>query len=881
VYLHTSLDDEERMQVTEQFNATAADYPKEAVIQELFEAQVERTPEGVAVVYEEEQLTYRELNRRANQLARYLRRRGIGPEEAVGIAVERSPEMIVGLLGILKSGGAYVPLDAGYPAERLAYMLEDAGPRVVLTQERLRDRLPETSAGVILLDRDWPEIAQEDGMNLTRSDAGVSSRNLAYVIYTSGSTGQPKGVMVEHRGLCNLAHARVAALDLHPNDRLLQFASLSFDVCSSEVATALCSGATLCLAARADLMPGEPLAATIAGLKITHALITVGAMAALPADRDLTSLKTLIVGGEACPASVVQRWAAGRRLINEYGPTETTVVASMYPCDPQEEGDPPIGRPIANTRIYILDGERQPVPIGAVGELYIGGVGVARGYRNRPDLTAERFLKDPFSGEPEARMYRTGDLGRWRADGNIEYVGRGDDQVKIRGYRIELGEIETQLRRHPTVNEAVVMAREDRPGEKRLVAYVTAADGGVSADMLRTHLKGALPDYMVPAAVVVLERLPLTANGKVDRKALPEPDVEALERQPYRAPEGPMEEELARIWQELLEVERVGRDDNFFDLGGHSLLAVAAESRLRSAGIGVPLIALFQHPTIKTLAEHLLNATQSATQETPVRLRDGGNRRPLFILHGATGDVFPYLLLARHLQEGVPVYGLPFPADSTVDSVQKLAEKHINAMRQAQPAGPYRLAGHSFGGVVAYEMAVQLNRNGESVEFLGLIDSFRPDPSRDLTDEIPEILGLLLQADDDLHAHPDDNPRHALEMAKHVGQLQERCERMNLLPKHLSLEQVQERLRIYRKCIQAVQQYDAPPLSAPLYLFAVQDSSEQDRGWSPLVRGQLHIEVVDGTHVSMIQMPHVRRLAQAMSGALDQAERKVFSMISS
>jgi amino acid adenylation domain-containing protein len=606
------LPETERRQVLEAFNETRMAYPGEKLIHELFEEQVERTPRAPAVVYEQERLSYEELNRRANQVAHYLREQGVGPDQLVGLCVERSVEMVVGLLGILKAGGAYVPLDPGYPRERLSYMLADAAPGVVLTQERLRDVLPETSARVVTLDGwQWSQIGERPQTNPVV--VGLNAKHLAYVIYTSGSTGQPKGVMLEHAGLCNLVMSQRQDLDVQPGSHVLQFASLSFDAYTWEWITALSGGACCCLASREDLMPGAPLLTTLRRQRITHTLLSPSVLSALPSNEGLESLSTLIVGGEACPPELARRWAQGRRLLNAYGPTESTVYASMHRWHPQDIGTLPIGRPIANTRIYILDEHREPVGIGITGEIYIGGAGVARGYLNRAELTQERFVRDPFSEDPQARIYKTGDLGRWQADGNIEYLGRNDSQVKIRGFRIELGEIEAQLSRHAGVREAVVLAREDRPGEKRLVGYVTRAPGTeVSVEELRAHVQSALPEYMVPGAIAVLESLPLTANGKLDRKGLPAPDMEAYARQEYEAPRGELEETLAGIWQQLLSVERVGRHDNFFALGGHSLLAVQFLERLpRDLPTTLPLTVFFEKPTIRQLSDYMSEHRQN------------------------------------------------------------------------------------------------------------------------------------------------------------------------------------------------------------------------------------------------------------------------------
>ncbi|AKJ30063.1 non-ribosomal peptide synthetase [Caldimonas brevitalea] len=614
---------EERQLVLHGFNATAHPYPDDSLIHELFEAQVRHRPTATAAVFEGERLSYAELNARANQLARHLRTFGVGPDTLVALCVERSLEMVVGVLGILKAGGAYVPLDPAYPSERLQFMLDDAAPRVLVTQQRLRGGL-RTQAPVVALDADWPAIFDQDDADLEPAAIGLQPHHLAYVIYTSGSTGKPKGVMVEHRGVCNLAAMQIREFDFGPHRRVLQFSSLSFDTSVWEYTMAWANGASLHLASRERLLPGQALLDTLRTEQITHVILPPAAAAALPRGGVLDSLVALVVGGDVCPAVLPQQWGQQRRFFNAYGPTETTVCATTYLCDPQDPRMPPIGRPIANTRIYILDEQRRPVPVGVTGELYIGGVGVARGYLGRPELTAERFIADPFSSHAQARMYRTGDLGRWRSDGNIEYLGRNDHQVKIRGFRIELGEIETQLNTQPQVKDAVVIAREDTPGDKRLVAYVIAQEpGAVLVDALRAHLKAVLPEYMVPSAFVVLDNPPLTPSGKVDRQALPAPDWNSLQTQQFEAPRGAAEQALAAIWQEVLQIERVGRHDSFFALGGHSLLAVQLIERLRQAGWQAEVATVFNHPVLVDLAARLARDGATVARVAPCLIEAG------------------------------------------------------------------------------------------------------------------------------------------------------------------------------------------------------------------------------------------------------------------
>ncbi|MGC1377497.1 MAG: amino acid adenylation domain-containing protein, partial [Anaerolineales bacterium] len=605
----------ERNQILVEWNATNVEYPRDKRIHELFEAQVEKTPEAVAVIFEGQQLTYAELNVRANRLAHYLRGQGVGPDVLVGISVERSIEMIVGLLGVLKAGGAYMPLDPAYPQDRLSYMLENAQPAILLTQAHLQQALPVSG---FCLDSQWNTLDNYPGSNLPNI---VLPGNLAYVIYTSGSTGRPKGVLLQHDGLLNLVQAQVDAFLIRAEQRILQFASFNFDASTSEIFMALSCGATLCLATRDDLMPGEKLDNTLQQLAIN--VVTLPPVALNVVSATLPKLETLIVAGEACPASLVAQWADNRHFFNAYGPTEATVCASIQPCFIEQAGPPPIGFPIANTQIYLLDAALNPVPVGVPGELYIAGDGLARGYLNRPDLTAEKFIPNPFSSltgispivraGSGARMYKSGDLARYLPDGSIEYLGRIDSQVKIRGFRIELGEIEAILANLPEVREVVVLAREDLPGDplagtgKRLVAYLVAnPDANLSSHDLRNTLKTQLPDYMVPAAFVFIDQLPLTPNGKIDRKALPSPEFGSGLTTGYVAPRNDLEKIISQTWMEVLHVEKVGIHDNFFDMGGHSLLMARVHNRLREQlQCDLKMVELFQYPTVSALAGYL------------------------------------------------------------------------------------------------------------------------------------------------------------------------------------------------------------------------------------------------------------------------------------
>jgi amino acid adenylation domain-containing protein/non-ribosomal peptide synthase protein (TIGR01720 family) len=602
------LDEQERRLLSE-WNRTRAEFPSEHCLHELIEEQVERTPEAVAVVFEQEQLTYAELNARANQLARHLRKLGVGPEVKVGICLERSLEMVIGLLGILKAGGAYVPLEPEHPRERLAFMLDDAQLPVLLTARHLSDSLPTQAAIVVRLDADWPLIALESKASV---QSETTAQNITYVIYTSGSTGRPKGVMNTHRAVCNRLHWMQKTYNLTGSDRVLQKTPFSFDVSVWEFFWPLMTGARLVLAPPGAHRDGSSLIRLIEKQQVT-VMHFVPAMLQVwldqPGLEKCRSLRIVVCSGEALPFELQERFFAGlpAELHNLYGPTEAAIDVTFWKCLPESKRRVvPIGRAIANTQIHILDRRLQTVPINVPGELYIGGVGLARGYLRRPDLTAEKFIPNPFGDEAGERIYRTGDLARYSADGQIEFLGRLDHQVKLRGFRIELGEIEALLSQHEAVREAVVIARDKAGGERQLVAYVVRAQSGAtpSANALRAFLKEKLPNYMVPASFVILDALPLTASGKVDRRTLPPPDhAQAESERTFVEARTMTEQVLAEIWSRLLGVERVSIHDDFFELGGHSLLGMQLISRVREAlGVELTVRALFDAPTVSTFA---------------------------------------------------------------------------------------------------------------------------------------------------------------------------------------------------------------------------------------------------------------------------------------
>ncbi|MDU0954961.1 amino acid adenylation domain-containing protein, partial [Bradyrhizobium sp.] len=712
--------------------ATAAAYPQDVCVHELFEAQAERTPDAVAVVHEDRRLSYAELNTQANRLAHHLRKLGVKPDDRVAICIERSIDLVAAELAILKCGAAYVPLDPAYPAERLSFMIEDCEASLVLTARGAV--LPE---GLEVHSIDVGDVLRVAGDD---SNPGVSrdSGSDAYIMYTSGSTGTPKGVVIPHRAIGRLVINNGYA-DFNASDRVAFAANPAFDATTMEVWAPLLNGGCIVVIEQEAVLDPLQLSDAFQQQRVTAFFVTTSLFNhyVKVSPQLFAGLRFLLTGGERADPQCFRKvisGAAPRHFIHCYGPTETTTFAITHEITEVDEraGSIPLGRPISNTHIYILDAYGEPAPIGVAGEIYIGGAGVARGYLNRPELTAARFVEDRFSGEAGARLYRTGDLGRWLGDGTIAYLGRNDFQVKIRGFRIELGEIEARLSEHAGVRDVAVVAREDAPGDKRLVAYYVS-DAAIGAEQLRGHLAARLPDYMVPAAYVHLDRLPLTPNGKLDRKALPAPEGTAFAAQAYEPPQGETEEVIARIWSELLGVERIGRHDNFFALGGHSLLLAKMQVRLSQAGLSLSIPRIFANPTIASLLQNDGNSPTLDFESHVVELRSPAatEAKPLFIMSQGQGSVLYGAKLAARLPDGFPIYGLTSDGQRRdhLRTVEDIAACFVAIIKQIQPAGPYRLAGWSFGGKLAYEVARQLLSADNDVQFVGLIDTYYRRPT--------------------------------------------------------------------------------------------------------------------------------------------------------
>ena len=713
----------ERQQILVEWNETRCPYPQ-STVHELFEKQAASTPDSIAVAEGDQQLTYAELNRRANALSNQLRSMGVGPEVKAGICVKRSAEFVTGLLGILKAGGAYLPLDFGYPQERLAFMIRDADVRVLLTQASIAPQLPSSGIHNLCLD-----VFSSACLGAAVNPAsGAKPDNLAYIIYTSGSTGKPKGVEICHRSVVNFLNSMRTVPGITAQDTVLSVTTPSFDIFGLEIWLPLTTGAKVVIAPEEVVRDGKELAALVrqSGATIMQATPSTWRLLLKSGWEGCRHLK-ILCGGEALPLDLAEQLLPKcAALWNMYGPTETTIWSSLHAV---KKGKPILlGRPIANTRFYVVDRNFKPVPVGVPGELLIGGDGLARGYCHRPELTAEKFIADPFCPDSKSRLYRTGDFVRYRDNGAVEFLGRMDQQVKVRGFRIELGEIETVLRTHSAVYEAVVVAQDD--GElQRLVAYFVASaewDGCPTA--LRDYLKTKLPAYMVPAIYVKLDKLPLTPSGKLDRKALPPPDPQAVDNRDADAPRDILEQQLTQLWRKILGVRRIGRSDDFFDLGGDSLAAARMFFEIeRLTGKRLPLVTLFQASTLDQLADILRNDGWIPNWSSLVPINPGGFHVPLFLVHGAEGNILLYRQLSRRLGPEQPVYGfqsLGLNGGRLHLSVEDMSSHYVKELVNLQPDGPYCLGGYCLGGTIAFEMAHQLQAQGRQVALVAMLEAY-------------------------------------------------------------------------------------------------------------------------------------------------------------
>lgn len=891
------LTEQERQQVLRDWNATAREYPRGTTLHELFQQQVQRTPEAVALIDEHQELSYQELNRRANRLANYLRSLGVGPDGLVGICLERAVEMVVSVLAAMKAGGAYMPLDPASPPERLQCLIDQSRMTVAITQQELASSLGLRIKHQVCLDAaaESQIIATQDGENLP----GVtSSRNLAYVICTSGSTGTPKGVMIEHESVVNLFEALRATIYNSPalaRQRISLNGPLASDTSVKQIIQLL-SGHSLCIMPESARLDPAAFAefscrTAIEVLDCTPMqlamLLAVGAFAD---DRRIPP--TVLIGGEAVHP---QLWSqlldhSQTTFYNLYGPTECSVDATLCRIAPPHRA-PRIGQPLANTQAYILDSRLEPVPVGVAGELYLGGAGVARGYLSRPDLTAERFVADPF-GTPGARLYRTGDLARWHADGTIEFLCRVDHQVKVRGYRIELEEIEAVLGQHEHVQQCAVSMYEDERGEKRLIGYLVAkAEPAPTSHELRRFLREKLPDYMVPSAFITLPELPVGANGKIARKALPRSEAYRLRTgEPQVYPRDGTELYLKAIWEEVLGVADIGIHDDFFDLGGHSLMAIILAAQIGNAyKTRLSVRTIFENPTIAELSAFIRQKITFAPPSSVIPIQPRGALRPFFCAHSGGGLVNCYMSLARHLGSDRPFYGLQSrgleEGQEPLTRIEDMAALYIRDLRKIQPVGPYQIGGWCLGATVAYEMAQQLTAMGETISLLAIFDEMpglyplaqpltRDDVDAAEKERIKDMLAGMGVSAEELAS---------LSFYKQLELLLQKYKASGNIPTDVALAQCRRFLRVWVTNDEARRRYVYRPFAGRVTLFRsnLSVSNERMRRWHELALGGLdeyqfpvgHDQFVDKTNAQAL----AATLSQCMSGDIGAEPRATVS----
>jgi amino acid adenylation domain-containing protein len=892
------LTDSEQKELTTGAKEAVA-FRKQRTLHGWFEQQAAKAPVAHAVTFDGKHFTYAELNRRANQLAHHLRGLGVKPGTLVGLFVERSFEMVVGILGILKAGGAYLPIDPVYPKERLAFMLEDADAPVLVTQSSLAAELPEHQMKVVYFDKDREELEREpetNPKNLTTPD------DLAYVIYTSGSTGKPKGTRVTHYNVVRLMQATEPWYGFNEKDVWTFFHSHAFDFSVWELWGALLYGGRVVivpyLASRSpeefyELMISEGV--TVLNQTPSAFKQLMQAETRLGAGQK-TALRYVIFGGEALEMQSLAPWFERHgdqqpKLINMYGITETTVHVTYRPISAEDlKSGSFIGVPIPDLQIYILDRYQQPVPVGVIGEIYVGGAGVAAGYLKREELTRQKFLPDTFTNKAGATLYRSGDLARYLPNHDIEYFGRIDHQVKIRGFRIELGEIEAVLGKHPSVKQCVVTAREDVPGEKILVAYFEAQGVAPEVSELRAHLKKEIPDYMVPSTFVPMDKLPLTPNGKIDLKALPAPDERTIETKgTFLAPTDSIEQVLAQMWAKVLKVKRVGLNDNFFELGGHSLLAVRIIVEIEKIyQRRLPLATLLQAPTVGALAEVLRKENWKPSWSSLVPLQPGGSKPPLFLIHSHGGNVLEYYPLASHLGKDQPVYALQARGlDGNIvknQSLEEIATAYLSEIRSLQPEGPYVLGGFCFGGLVALEAAQQLQAAGQKVDLVVMIQTTHPAASAFAPDSSSAhrwwhktTKRIDLERENLSHRGPGyfaDRIRRTWDIVHARTQiaLDKKSSNGNEQKNRSSMAYNLEVLGMEHD--RAFDNYVPRPYHGNVLLFRASKQlpgmmADASLGWKPVIKGQLEICQLSGHQQNILVEPHVTRLAEELRARLE------------
>jgi amino acid adenylation domain-containing protein len=895
----------ERRRILFDFNQTETPAPLDQTYPQLFEAQVRKTPDKVAVIYDNQSLTYRQLNARANGLARYLQTAGVKPEDVVALLCRRSIDLLTGIIATMKAGAAYLPLDPSDPSARHTQLLSQSRSIIGLASG-------EFVAGLTLTVKNLPHAERpmvgrlDTAHRLSEENLPLlgSPKNLAYVIYTSGSTGTPRGVMIEQAGMINHIYAKIHDTQLTPADTLAQTASQCFDSSVWQFLGPLLFGGRVHIFNETEASDPVALLNCLEESEVSI-LSTVPSMLRAMLETiegttdghwKLSKLKCLLEMGEALPADLCRRWMSlypQQRLINAYGLTECSDDLTHYVIEEIPEEDEvrvPIGTPLANARFYVFDRDLEPVPVGVTGDLYVGGIVVGRGYINDPERTAEQFIPDPYSVEP-SRLYKSGDLARYLPDGKLDYLGRLDHQVKIRGFRIEFGEIEMALRQHPAIKESIVIAWDDDAGEKQLVGYVTLRkEYDANVDEIRASVRELLPAYMVPLAIVQLESVPLNSNGKIDRKALPRPDLfRRNAEQAYIAPRNSWELQLAEIWRELLGVERVGVTQNFFDLGGHSLLAVRLLAQIRKRlGYELPLASLIEAGTVEHLAAMMMGEGAGTKTSPLVPIQPAGLKQPFFCVHPGSGNVLCYLPLAQEMGDERPFYGLQdvntlksheLQDDSDFEiPLEQMATRYIEELISVQPEGPYLLGGWSFGGFVAFEMAQQLRKRGSEVALLAILDTGPIFENLGQADDA-DLLAILCGESGLAIKAQDLRPFNLNEQLSYVSA---QLKAAQLVPADVPISWINRSVNIFKARIRVMMNYKFKTYMGHITLFraaeldpsVAQDAAflkDPTMGWGALSTQSVTIHTIPGTHASIGREPHVKVLAAQLNVCLEQS----------
>ncbi|AVH67262.1 non-ribosomal peptide synthetase [Nostoc sp. 'Peltigera membranacea cyanobiont' N6] len=883
----------EREELLFEWNQTHTDYPPNASLHQLFEQQVKLTPDELALISQSEQLTYRQLNHRVNQLTHYLQKLGITPETLVAICLERSVEMVVGILAILKAGGAYIPLDPSYPVERLSFMLFDSQASLLISQEKILERLPASLVKTVYLDIHKGEIiqeSQENPVNTSKAD------NLAYIIYTSGSTGNPKGVLGTHRGTVNGLHWLWKTYPFTKGEVCCQKTAISFVDSVWEIFAPLLQGIPTAIIPDAIVKDPQLFIESLTYNKVTR-IVLVPSLLRLLLDnyshliKHLSHLKLWITSGEALSvdlAKTFRKLMPSAKLINLYGSSEVSANVTYYDASllPEELTSVPIGRPIDNTQIYVLDSYLKPTPVGVVGELYVGGDGLARGYLHRPELTQECFINNPFI--PESKLYKTGDLVRYLNDRNLEYLGRRDDQVKIRGFRVELGEIAAAIAQHPDVQECVVIAHDDAQGSMRLIAYIVTPLQEIGQQLL-PYLQQKLPNYTIPAAFVVLDAIPLTPNGKVDKRSLPTTEViRANTILSFVAPRNFTELALMKIWENLLNNHPIGVKDNFFDIGGHSFLAVRLMAQIHDRfGHNLPLSTLFEKPTIEKLATIVSEPSREKSNSPLVAIQVSGSRTPFFCMHGAGGGIRNYFNLSRRLGEDYPFYGLehvPGEEEPEILSVEETGARYLQEIRQVQPNGPYFLGGHCYGGVIAFEMAQQLQRQGQTVGLLVVIDAILPEITiKSGEDDDAKFLLRMAESIKTSNNIDFSLPFEELQNLPVDEQFHLVNKKANLIFSDTEIQDFLSYYKLFKVHVQAMRDYVPQIYPHSMTLLRATEKIIHDfespefhtddpfLGWGKCCSQPIQVIEVSGDHFSMLVEPHIQALTRQLRICIDRA----------